>query len=162
MVRKSTRSAHDKEKQMSQQTLSTVTATASGVASTGAPEATTTRPVRRLSLRARVLTTFALLAALVGLPVLTAAPANAAVAGCWDGRCTVYLSKSETRALAAGRVPAPPASLDWRLRSAYYTMAWGHRWFAQQYANRGQCSAFTLNIRPWATQGYYGYSCNWN
>jgi hypothetical protein len=138
------------------------TSTASEASSSSVSGSPTTRAARRISLRARVLTAFALLAVLLGMPVLTAAPANAAVAGCSNGQCTVYLSKSETRSLAAGRVPAPAASLDWRLRSAYYAMALGHRWFAQQYANRGQCSAFTLNIRPWATQGYYGYNCNWN
>ncbi|MFY2789752.1 hypothetical protein [Rhodococcus sp. KRD162] len=81
---------------------------------------------------------------------------------CGGGRCTVYLSKSETRALGQGRIPAPPASPWWQAKAGYYALAQGHRWFAQQYANRGQCSAFTISINPAGTQGYYGYSCNWN
>lgn len=88
-------------------------------------------------------------------------PAEAAVAGCGGGRCTVYLSKSETRSVSHGRVPAPPAWVPWQIKSAYYATAYGHRWFAGQYANRGMCSGFRLSIYPWETQGYFGYHCNW-
>ncbi|MCX6400146.1 MAG: hypothetical protein NTX33_09475 [Propionibacteriales bacterium] len=105
-----------------------------------------------------------LLAALVAATLLglgTATPAEATVTSCKDGRCTIYLSQSETRALANGRTPAPPSWTPWQIKGAYYALALGHRWFAQQYARQGKCSAFTLNVRPWATQGYYGYSCNW-
>jgi len=104
----------------------------------------------------------AIVAALVAvIGFSSTVPASAAVVYVGDGRATVYLSKSETRALANGRVPAPPAALPWQLKGAYYGLAYGHRWFAQQYANRGWCSGFTLNIRPWANQGYFGYACNW-
>jgi hypothetical protein len=35
----------------------------------------------------------------------------------------------------------------------------GHRLIAQQYANRGMCSAFRITIYPWEAQGYDGYRC---
>ena len=88
--------------------------------------------------------------------------AEAAEVSCGGGRCTIYLSKSETRAFANGRVPAPPAAAPWQIKTAYYALAHGHRWFAQQYANRGWCSGFRLSIYPWESQGYFGYACNWN
>ncbi|GKV72991.1 hypothetical protein NCCP2145_23720 [Pseudarthrobacter sp. NCCP-2145] len=94
--------------------------------------------------------------------IVNPAPAEASVAYCGAGRCTLYLSKSETRAMASGNVPAPPASTPWQIRSAYYTLAYSHRWFAQQYANWGYCSGFRLSIYPWESQGYFGYPCNWN
>jgi hypothetical protein len=117
-------------------------------------------PTSRQAFRRRVILLISAVMVALSIGVSTA-PANAAVSYCGDGRCTVYLSKSETRAFASGRIPAPPASLDWRLRSGYYSLAYAHRWIAGQYASRGWCSAFTLNIRPWATQGYYGYACSW-
>jgi hypothetical protein len=98
---------------------------------------------------------------MIGLPLLTTAPANASVAGCWDGRCTIYLSINETKALGAGRIPAPPSWVPWQIRTAYYASAYAHKYFAYKYGSWNYCSAFTLNIRPWATQGYYGYRCNW-
>ncbi|WP_370965011.1 hypothetical protein [Amycolatopsis sp. cg9] len=97
-----------------------------------------------------------------GVAVATPAAADASVASCGSGRCTLYLSKSETRALAQANVPAPPAAVPWQLRTAYYALAYGHRWFAQQYADRGWCSGFRLSIYPWESQGYFGYACNWN
>ncbi|WP_086661850.1 hypothetical protein [Lentzea kentuckyensis] len=97
-----------------------------------------------------------------GVAVATPAPAEASVASCGSGRCTIYLSKSETRALANGNVPAPPAAAPWQIKTAYYALAYGHRWFAQQYANWGWCSGFRLSIYPWESQGYFGYACNWN
>jgi hypothetical protein len=101
------------------------------------------------------------LLALVGLPVLTAAPANAAVAHCGDGRCAIYLSINETKALGAGRIPAPPAWVPWQIKSAYYASAYAHRWFAYKYGSWNWCSKFVLDIRPWASQGYQGYRCSW-
>ncbi|HVK26173.1 MAG TPA: hypothetical protein VM677_32855 [Actinokineospora sp.] len=97
-----------------------------------------------------------------GTAAVTNTVADASVASCGGGRCTLYFSKSETRALGYGTVPPPPAATPWQLRAAYYALAYGHRWFAQQYANRGMCSAFTLSVYPWETQGYFGYACNWN
>ena len=73
--------------------------------------------------------------------------------------CTVYLSKAETRDLATGRVPGLPGGVPWQLRAGYYALAYGHKWFAQQYANRGWCSGFRLSIYPWESQGYFGYAC---
>ena len=93
---------------------------------------------------------------------LAVQPASASVTYCGHGRCTLYLSKSETRSLAAGRVPPPPAATPWQIKGSYYALAYGHKWFARQYANRGWCSGFQLSIYPWATQGYFGYRCNWN
>jgi hypothetical protein len=100
-------------------------------------------------------------AVVTGTAVVTPASTEAAVATCSDGRCTLYLSKSETRALANGVVPPPPAATPWQLKAAYYALAYGHKWFAQQYANRGWCSGFRLSIYPWESQGYFGYACNW-
>jgi hypothetical protein len=80
-------------------------------------------------------------------------------ASCGGGRCTVYLSRAETAALARGSVPAPPAFLPLPLKVAYYATAYAHRWFAGQYAQRGWCSGFRLSIYPWESQGYFGYSC---
>ena len=98
----------------------------------------------------------------IGSAVVIPQSAQASVSYCGSGRCTLYLSKSETRALGNGSVPSIPASTPWQIRSSYYSLAYGHRWFAQQYANRGWCSGFTLSIYPWETQGYFGYACNWN
>lgn len=102
----------------------------------------------------------ALVVALLGVTfVATPNKAEAVSAGCSSGRCTVYLSKAETYALGQGRVPAPPASVPWQIKSAYYALAYAHRWFAQQYANQGLCSAFRLSIYPWESQGYMAYRC---
>lgn len=95
------------------------------------------------------------------LTIAAAVPAEAAVVSAGGGRATVYLSQSETRALAQGRVPAAPAATPWQLKAAYYALAYGHKWFAQQYANRGWCSGFRLSIYPWESQGYFGYPCSW-
>ncbi|TWP49479.1 hypothetical protein FKR81_23295 [Lentzea tibetensis] len=96
------------------------------------------------------------------LAVAMPAPADAAVASCGSGRCTIYLNKSETRAFANGYVPAPPTATPWQLKGAYYALAYGHRWIAQQYASWGWCSGFRLSVYPWESQGYFGYACNWN
>lgn len=94
-----------------------------------------------------------------GGAILAPHPADAAVGYCGGGRCTIYLSKAETREFGNGRIPAPPASAPVQIRTAYYALAYGHRWFAQQYANRGWCSGFRLSIYPWESQGYFGYAC---
>lgn len=87
------------------------------------------------------------------------APASAATASCGGGTCTVYLTKGETAALGSGRVPAAPAYVAGPLRAAYYALAYGHVFFAKQYANKGWCSGFRLSIVPWSSQGYFGYRC---
>ena len=121
---------------------------------------TKTVPSSRTTVRlALALLLIGLIAPIVS--VATAAPAGATAAGCSSGRCTVYLSRSETRTLAYGTVPAPPAFVQGPLRVAYYAFAYGHRWFAQQYASYGWCSGFRLSIYPWESQGYFGYACNW-
>lgn len=104
-------------------------------------------------------TTLVAMALVVGLSLAASAPASAASANCRDGRCTVYLSKAETKLLSQGRAPALPASAPWQLKGAYLALVQGHRWIAGQYANRGWCSAFRLSIYPWEAQGYDGYRC---
>jgi len=116
----------------------------------------------RSSLQKAVLTMSMILVVLAGsLAWLTAtAPeAEAASASCSGGRCTIWLSKSDTAALGQGRVPAPPAAAPWQIKAAYYALAYGHRWFTQQYASRGWCSGFRLSIFPFESQGYFGYRC---
>lgn len=85
--------------------------------------------------------------------------ASAMSGSCGAGRCTVWLSTAETRSLGQGRVPAPPAAVSGPLRAAYYAAAYGHRWFASQYADRNWCSGFRLSAYPWEVQGYFGYRC---
>jgi hypothetical protein len=100
-----------------------------------------------------------------GIGAVAAAPAVASAqlakttASCGGGRCTVYLSKAETRAMANGWAPALPTWVDYRLKIAYTALVVAHRWFALQYANRGWCSGFRLSIDPWESQGYFGYAC---
>ncbi len=91
--------------------------------------------------------------------VAQAGPMATMTASCGGGRCTVYLSKAETRAMANGSAPALPGWVDLRLRIAYTALVYGHIWFAQQYANRGWCSGFRLSVYPWESQGYFGYAC---
>lgn len=87
--------------------------------------------------------------------------AQASVTSCRGGTCTIYLSKSETRALGNGKVPKLPSWAPWQIKGSYYSLAYGHKWFAKQYSNRGMCSAFTLSVWPGHRQGYWGYKCNW-
>lgn len=116
----------------------------------------------KTSLPRKALATAALVAALTtGGLLATPASAEASVAYCGDGRCTVYLSQSETRSLANGNIPSPPSWTPWQIKAAYWASAQTHRWIAGQYANRGWCSGFNLDIRPWASQGYFGYACSW-
>ena len=119
-------------------------------------------PARRsLTMRARVGMLLAALVAAIAMPALAAAPASASVASCNNGQCTVYFSQSETKAIGQGRVPAAPRWVPPQIKVAYTVTAKVHVLIARQYANRKWCSAFTLNARPYATQGYYGYACNW-
>jgi len=108
-----------------------------------------------LSSRALLLATL-LLALSVGV---STSVASAMSGSCGGGRCTMWLSKAETRSLGEGRVPAPPAAVSGQLRAAYYAAAYGHRWFASQYAARQWCSGFRLSVYPWEGQGYFGYRC---
>jgi hypothetical protein len=100
-----------------------------------------------------------LLTGTFGWLAVTAPDTEAASVSCGSGRCTLWLSKAETAALGRGNVPAPPAAAPWQIKAAYYALAYGHRWFAQQYASWGWCSGFRLSIYPWETQGYFGYRC---
>lgn len=89
----------------------------------------------------------------------SATTAEAATASCNDGRCIVRLSKAETVALGQGRAPALPAAAPWQLKVSYFALVQGHSLIAQQYGNRGWCSALLLSTRPWENQGYTGYPC---
>lgn len=128
-------------------------------------ESPTTRPQKtspakgRRRLAARLSAIALALALVMGGGLVTSQPAQAASAYCGGGRCTVYLNKFETWSLGYAAVPAPPASTPLPLRNAYYALAYGHRWFAKQYANRGMCSGFRLSVYPWESQGYFGYYC---
>lgn len=95
----------------------------------------------------------------LGIALGVAGTASATTGGCRDGRCTVYLSKAETRALSEGRAPGLPAAAPWQIKASYFALVQGHRWIAGQYANRGWCSSFRLSIYPWESQGYNGYRC---
>jgi hypothetical protein len=108
----------------------------------------------------RILTP-AMIALAITIGVLFTQPASAQAmsANCGGGRCTVYFNKGETAALAQGRIAPPPAALPWQLKASYYALLTGHRFFAQQYANRGWCSAFRISMWPWEGQGYDGYRC---
>lgn len=118
-----------------------------------------TRGSMRRRLQQFVALMVAILAVALGVMSTSTATANAATTQCGNGRCVVYLSKSETAALAKGRAPALPASAPWQIKASYTALIQGHRWFAQQYTNRGWCSAFLMSIRPWDNQGYTGYRC---
>lgn len=117
-------------------------------------------PQEERSLRRRaasVMTVLALtVAVLIGSSAL-AAPAQAASAGCSNGRCTVWLSNAETRALGAGRVPA--VSGLGRLGPAFIALVAVHKAIARVYGRQGKCSGFRLSIYPWESQGYFGYRC---
>ena len=93
--------------------------------------------------------------------VADAASAHRVTGGCSNGACTVYLDKSSTIDLANGRVPAPPAAVTGVLRAAYYALAYGHVLIAKGWVARRTCVAFTLNIRPWVSQGLVGWRCPW-
>lgn len=117
---------------------------------------TSGRNVKRLLTTALTAGALATTIGIAGLA--TAAPAEAASVSCGSGRCTVWLNKTETRALGSGKVPRPPAMAP-QLTASYYALAYVHKWIAGQYANRGWCSGIRVDIRPWATQGYFGYPC---
>ena len=103
----------------------------------------------------------AVLAALLSAGLVTTAPAKAeAVTGsCSNGRCIVKLSNAETRSLGDGRAVSIPAWVPGPLRIALSVSMAVHRWIARSYAQRGLCSAFVLDVRPWATQGYAAARC---
>jgi hypothetical protein len=108
------------------------------------------------SLRRKIsalLVTFALMA---GLGLAVAAPSQATSSYCGSGQCTVYLDWNETVALSKGRVPsfnAGPLTVPIR------TGLVGHVLIAKGWVNRGNCVAFTANVRPWANQGMLGWRC---
>lgn len=102
---------------------------------------------------------FAALAVILASMLATQVKAEAATANCANGRCWVYLNHAETKALGQGRAPALPAAVPWQVRTAYFALAQGHRFFAKSYADRGLCSAFLLSSRPWENQGFTSRRC---
>lgn len=91
--------------------------------------------------------------AATGFVAATATPAQAYVRSCTRTDCTIYFSKSETRAIAQGRIPPLPFGADRVVRI--------YQWGARIAASRGQCTAFTVTLVPWHNNGYYPYNCNW-
>ncbi|MFC5125055.1 hypothetical protein ACFPRL_17245 [Pseudoclavibacter helvolus] len=85
-----------------------------------------------------------------------AAPSEAATSRCGSGTCTVYLTKSETVALSNGKVPNINLGA---LTVPYRVLAYGHVAIAKGWVARGNCVGFTVSIKPWATQGMFGYRC---
>lgn len=79
-------------------------------------------------------------------------------AGCSSGRCTVWLTNADTRALGAGRVPRVTLPHP-VLTAAYYALAIVHVVIARSYGARGYCSAFRLSMYPWESQGYMATRC---
>jgi hypothetical protein len=87
-----------------------------------------------------------------------AKPAEASVTYCSKTDCTIYFSKSETRAIANGYVPRIPAG---PIGAALTVLFKIYQYGAKIAASRGQCTAFTVTLVPWHNNGYYPYSCNW-
>lgn len=109
------------------------------------------------TLRLRVATILIAMLLTLGFSLCVTAPANAASLNCQWPRCTVYLDKNETNNYAYwGTMPQPPAG---PLAGVWYIAGLGLRWFAIQYADKGQCVGFNLSVAPWEGQGLFGYSC---
>ena len=101
---------------------------------------------------------FALVISL-GFGLVDAKPAQAVTTDCHWPRCTLHLSKKETRNYAYyGVLPSFPSGTGFT-QAAYYVAMMAHRWFAIQYADRGKCISFVLSAVPWETQGLYGRRC---
>ncbi|MFT4288347.1 hypothetical protein [Nocardioides sp.] len=95
----------------------------------------------------------------VGLLVMAPPKAEAVTGNCSNGRCTVKLNKAETKAMGQGRGIKTPAWVPGPLRIVLSAAVTVHRWIARQYAAKGYCSAFVLDVRPWMSQGYMAARC---
>ncbi|MEV8150519.1 hypothetical protein AB0O52_20545 [Arthrobacter sp. NPDC080073] len=98
------------------------------------------------------------LAIMIGATLGAAAPSQAATTYCGNGACTLYLNWNETNSLANWRPPQLNIP-DPRLYAAYVALAAAHVFIAKGWVWRGDCVGFTINIRPWATQGMFGWRC---
>ncbi|MCK0111977.1 hypothetical protein MWU75_07490 [Ornithinimicrobium sp. F0845] len=78
---------------------------------------------------------------------------------CKNGRCVVKLSKAETKAMGAGSLIKVPKWVPTVIRPVLTMSIKVHAWIAKQYAKKGLCSQFVLDIRPWASQGYMSRKC---
>lgn len=123
-----------------------------------APTSRNSRVLQHPAMR-RFALAFAALAVIVASMLGSQIKAEAATANCANGRCWVFLSNAETRALGQGKAPALPAAVPWQLRTAYWALVQGHRYIAKSYADRGLCSAFLLSSRPWENQGFVARRC---
>lgn len=82
--------------------------------------------------------------------------------GCSGGvRCWVNLTRAETWAVGWGPIPAPPGVVARTplLNAAYYTLAYGHRYIARGWYNRGMCVQFVFSAIPWEGRGMNGLRC---
>lgn len=89
-------------------------------------------------------------------------PSARTTGGCSGNvRCWVNLNRAETWALGWGPVPPPPGVVGRTpvLAAAYYALAYGHRYIARGYYNRGQCVQFYFSAIPWEGRGMHGLRC---
>ena len=125
----------------------------SAPASDTAPRQSRVRVFRR-----RLATFVTTLVIMAAVSVGVAAPSQAASTYCSNGQCTTYLNWSETVNLSNGRPPRIVTPVP-QLTAAINAGLWGHVLIAKGWVWRGNCVAFTANVRPWATQGMTGWRC---
>lgn len=115
------------------------------------------KPYTKKPLHRRLTALAIALVMMLGISLAAATPSQAATATCGNGRCTVYLSWNETVALSQGKVPTVANAGNYvaPIRAGLI----GHIWIAKGWVNRGNCVAFTFDIRPWANQGMMGWRC---
>lgn len=109
-------------------------------------------------IRRRIASVVAALLVMASMSLGAAAPSQAATSYCGDGRCTVYLNWSETVALSNGKVPKIVTPIA-KLGPVITAGLWGHVLIAKGWVWRGNCVAFTADVRPWASQGMMGWRC---
>lgn len=125
-------------------------------ASPASDTAPRTAPLRVLG--RRLVTLVTALAIMAAISVGVAAPSQAASTYCSNGQCTTYLNWNETVNLSNGRPPRIVTPVP-QLTLAINAGLWGHVLIAKGWVWRGNCIAFTANVRPWATQGMTGWRC---
>lgn len=118
----------------------------------------TVRTVVKPRLRTRIASVLVAVGIMGGIGVTTAMPAQATTSYCGDGVCTVYLDWNETVNLSQGRLPRVNTGIA-RLNVPITVGLAGHMLIAKGWVWRGNCVAFTANVRPWATQGMFGWRC---
>ena len=116
------------------------------------------RPAAKPPLRTRIASVLVALGIMAGIGLTTAAPSQASTTYCGNGACTVYLNWTETVNLSNGRPPRVITPVP-QLTVAINAGLWGHVLIAKGWVWRGNCVAFTANVRPWASQGMTGWRC---